>query len=294
MHRMALLDPRLVEIEILSEADRATWSGGPSYQHIRKGTSTDEDRQRDEAILGLIFERALVIGSGYVVTSMAPIEGEPDPPPDPSFPLTAAAHQAMVEFVAGRSIMNLRITQYGRIRLYRLRDEILSRDRIRDDFGVLWAHRHWLPDLTVRLRSREPGTPLSLLLLDVDHLKALNKELGNPGADKVLTGIFEELRDVVRPYEGYRLGGDEAGAILVGVPLDAAKAIGDGVRKQVRSRAWPASLGITSPPTVSIGVGTLTGDMDAEAFYAAVDVIRDRAKLKRDDVVAAAVPEAAA
>jgi len=286
---MALLDPRLVEIEILSAADRATWSGGPSYQHIRKGTSTDEDRQRDEAIVGLIFERALVAGSGYVVTAMAAREGEPYPPPDPSFPLTASAHQAMVEFVAGRPILNLRITQYGRLRLYRLRDEILSRDRIRDEFGVLWAHRHWLPDLSVRLRSREPGTPISLLLLDVDHLKALNKELGNPGADKVLAGIFEELRDVVRPHEGYRLGGDEAGAILVGAPLDAAKATGEEVRKKVRARDWPASLGIKSPPTVSVGVGTLTGEMDAEAFYAAVDVIRDRAKTTRDAVVADSV-----
>jgi diguanylate cyclase (GGDEF)-like protein len=290
---MALLDPRLVEIDVLSAADRATWSGGASYQHVRKSTSTDEDRQRDEAILGLIFERALVAGSGYVVTAMAPEEGEPYPPPDPSFPLTAAAHQAMVEFVAGRPLLNLRITQYGRLRLYRLRDEILSRDRIRDEFGVLWAHRHWLPDLTVRLRSREPGTPTSLLLLDVDHLKALNKELGNPGADKVLTGIFEELRDVVRPHEGYRLGGDEAGAILVGVPFDAAKAIGEEVRKGVRARAWPASLSFKTLPTVSVGVGTLTGDMDAEPFYVAADAIRDRAKATRDAVVAATVPEAA-
>jgi diguanylate cyclase (GGDEF)-like protein len=130
-----------------------------------------------------------------------------------------------------------------------------------------------------------------LLLLDVDHLKALNKELGNPGADKVLTGIFEELRDVVRPHEGYRLGGDEAGAILVGVPFEAAKAFGEEVRTRVRARAWPPSLGIKSPPTVSIGVGTLTGDMHAEAFYAAVDAIRARAKTNRNQVVAAAVPE---
>jgi PleD family two-component response regulator len=108
----------------------------------------------------------------------------------------------------------------------------------------------------------------------------------------VLTAIFEELRDVVRPHEGYRLGGDEAGAILVGVPLDAARAVAEEVRKRVRARAWPAGLGIKTLPTVSIGVGTLTGEMDAEAFYAAVDIIRGRAKVNRDEVVAAAVPEA--
>jgi hypothetical protein len=97
--------------------------------------------------------------------------------------------------------LNLRITQAGRLRLYRLRDEILQRDRVRDDFGVLWAHRHWLPDLTVRLRLRDPKEPLSLIVLDVDHLKKLNTDLGHPGANTVLTGILEIMRDVVQPHE---------------------------------------------------------------------------------------------
>jgi diguanylate cyclase (GGDEF)-like protein len=277
---MALLDPRLLEIEILSEAERRTFAGGAPYEYRRDGSV---DREREAAHLELAAERSLVSAGSYDI-------GKTD---DPEFPLKRAAISAITQItMTANSIIPLQITHRGRVRLARLRDEMLSgRDRIRDEFNVLWAHRYWLPDLAVRL-VREPGTPISLLLLDVDHLKALNKDLGNPGADKVLTGIFEELRDVVRPHEGYRLGGDEAGAILVGVPLDAAKAIGEEVRKRVGARTWPAGLGLKSPPTVSIGVGTLTGSMDAEALYAAVDVIRGRAKVNRDEVVAAAVPEA--
>jgi diguanylate cyclase (GGDEF)-like protein len=277
---MALLDPRLLEIEILSEVERKTFAGGEAYQHRREGSV---DREREEALLELVCTQAVVDAASYSRST----------DPDPEFPLKLAAREALGKILDfSRTIVPLKITQRGRLRLARLYDEMLSgRDRIRDEFNVLWAHRYWLPDLAVHLRKREPDSPISLLLLDVDHLKALNKDLGNPGADKVLAGIFEELRDVVRPHEGYRLGGDEAGAILVGVPLDTAKAIGEEVCKMVRARAWPTSLGIKTRPTVSIGIGTLTGSMDAEPFYVTVDSIRGRAKETRDAVVAATVPE---
>ena len=41
---------------------------------------------------------------------------------------------------------------------------------------------------------------------------------------------------------------DEAGAILVGVPLDAAEKLGQDVRWHIRTRAWPESLKIKTPP----------------------------------------------
>jgi diguanylate cyclase (GGDEF)-like protein len=231
---MALLDPRLIEIDILSAADRETFSGGPAYEYRRGDTMSQEDRQREAAILELMTARAIVFAKNYD----SHLRGDPD------FPIDQAADEAVHCLLRMTSIIPLKITQRGRLRLYRLRDEILSgRDRIRDDFGILWARRHWLPDLTVRLKSREPGTPLSLLVLDVDKLKDLNLEVGHHGADKVLTGIFEELRDVVRPHEGYRIGmGDEAGAILVGVPLDEAKKMGEELRRRIDARPWPAEL----------------------------------------------------
>jgi diguanylate cyclase (GGDEF)-like protein len=168
---------------------------------------------------------------------------------------TDTAAQGVGKFLSAESILNLKITQTGRLRLFRLRDEILQRDRVRDDFGVLWAYRHWLPDLTVRLRLPDPQEPLSLIVLDVDHLKKLNTELGHPGANAVLTGIFEILRDVVQPYEAYRIGGDDAGAILPGVSLDDAKALDEEIRKTVETRSC-AELQIQTRRTVSVGVGT--------------------------------------
>jgi diguanylate cyclase (GGDEF)-like protein len=285
------IDPRLVEIEILSEADRAFVRGDSSYQYTKANPSGARDRQRDEALLGMLSDGAIV-ASVALRTSKNYVQ-IPDPNrPDPRFALDDAAAQAVGKFISGESILNLKITQAGRLRLYRLRDEILQRDRVRDDFGVLWSHRHWLPDLTVRLRLRDPSEPLSLIVLDVDHLKKLNTELGHPGANTVLTSIFEILRDVVQPYEASRIGGDEAGAILPGVTLDDAKKRGEEIRKTVETRSWPADLQIQTRPTVSVGVGTWLKEspIDASAFYKFVDAIAEQAKKDRNKVDAAIVP----
>jgi diguanylate cyclase (GGDEF)-like protein len=286
------LDPRLVEIEILAEADRAFVSGGTSYQYTKANPSGAEHRQRDEALLGLMSERAIVAAIPFRASkNYVQLPDSNDPTPE--FALKQAAAVAVGNFLSGQSILNLQITQFGRLRLFRLRDEILQRDRLRDEFNVLWAHRHWLPDVEVRLRFRDPRQPFSVVLLDVDKLKSLNTELGNPGADKVLTGIFEILRDVVRPHEAYRLGGDEAGAVLPGVAQVDAEKIGEEIRRAVEARTWP-DLSIQTRPTVSVGVGTYSKEspIDAEALYVAVDRVRARAKDYRNKVEAAAVPEA--
>jgi diguanylate cyclase (GGDEF)-like protein len=280
---MPLLDPRLLEIEILSEAERKTFAGGEPYQHRREGSV---DREREEALLELVSEQALVSAESYARVI----------DPDPDFPLKHAARRALTKVLDfSETIIPLKITQRGRLRLVRLRDEILTgRDRIKDDFDILWARRHFEPDLTVHLRSREPGKPISLVLVDVDKLRDLNTDIGHPDATKVLIGIFEELRGAIHPHYGYRLGnGDEAGASLVGVQFDEAAKLGEEVRRRIEQRVWPAELKFKRRPTVSIGVGTLTGEIDAAAFYTAVDRLVYRAKETRNAVVAAPVPEAA-
>lgn len=61
---MDLIGPRLIEIEILSPADRASFSGGQPYEHRRTGS---HDRQREGALLDLAAERCLVLAESYVI-----------------------------------------------------------------------------------------------------------------------------------------------------------------------------------------------------------------------------------
>jgi diguanylate cyclase (GGDEF)-like protein len=107
-------------------------------------------------------------------------------------------------------------------------------------------------------------------------------------------GIFEILRDTVQPYESYRIGGDEAGAILPGVSLDDARKLAEDIRKTIETRVWPAGLPIQTRPTVSVGVGEYKSDQSigAEALYKRVDAIAEQAKQAgKNKVKAEVVPK---
>ena len=260
-----LMDPRLVEIEILGEIDRATF-GGSYYRYDYPGSRGVREQLIHEAIVHLAFDGAVMDNVGYR-SSGASVVTFPDPRPlNPTFALDAAAKDTVGHLLAAKGYILLQITQRGRLRLYRLRDEILNRDRIRDDFGILWAKRHWLPDLEVRLRFRQPTEALSLIWLDVDRLKLINTTFAHAGADEVLRGIFEILRDKVQPAEAYRLGGDEAGAILLGVDRVGAGKVAEDIRTTVERTFADRKMVGDITPTVTLAVGTATNSMGAEDF----------------------------
>lgn len=285
---MDQIDPRLIEIEILAEADRAFIRGGSSYEYSRTSTEGPKERQRNAALRGLIEELALV-------SAEVNYNGSPRPAV-PTEPLNHAASVALSYLAGGASILSLRITQPGRLRLFRLRDEILQRDRIRDVAG-LWAKVHFIPDLAVRLCMHDPEQPVSLIAIsvDIDELTRVNAELGNPGGDPALAGVFETIRDAVQPHETYRCGRQEAVAILPGVALDAATKLGEGIRASIAGRSWDG-LPIETRPTISVGVGPYPspGPMEAEALYSSVAglVIQAR-KSGKNKLVSATVPEPA-
>ncbi len=64
-------------------------------------------------------------------------------------------------------------------------------------------------------RSRRHGVPLGLLMLDVDHFKRINDELGHTAGDRVLTELSRRLEAAVREEDTVaRWGGDEFVVVL--------------------------------------------------------------------------------
>lgn len=265
-----LKDPRLVEIEILSEVDQATFGGSGSYRYDYPGSRGVRENLNYEALLHLAFDGAVLLCDAYVSKSSSTrITGN-------FVPGNAELEHAIRRTVwalmpTAHASVNLVITQRGRLRLYRLRDEILSRDRVHDDFGILWAKRHYLPDLEVKLRFRQPTETLSIILLDVDRLKLINTTFAHAGADEVLKGVFEILRDKVQPADAYRLGGDEAGAILPGIDKVAAHKVAEDIRGAVERRFSGRKMDGGVTPTVTLAVGTTTDSVGAEDFHRRVD-----------------------
>jgi diguanylate cyclase (GGDEF)-like protein len=121
-------------------------------------------------------------------------------------------------------------------------------------------------------RSARYQQPLSLLLIDVDGLKALNDEHGHAAGDAALrhTGacIARALR---RSDVGARWGGDEFAVIAPQTTESQARVLATRLLEQAVATA-PAGGAVT----LSVGVGTLTpGDIrtavDEEAVFAAAD-----------------------
>jgi diguanylate cyclase (GGDEF)-like protein len=72
-------------------------------------------------------------------------------------------------------------------------------------------------------RWRRYGVPCALLLLDIDHMKAINDKRGHPFGDLVIRSIATTLASACRGNDtAARLGGEEFALLLAGI--DAAKA----------------------------------------------------------------------
>jgi two-component system cell cycle response regulator len=134
------------------------------------------------------------------------------------------------------------------------------------------------------------GKPLSLLILDIDHFKAINDTHGHAAGDDVLREFSRRVRKAVRGIDlACRLGGEE---FVVAMPdTDGALAllVGERIRQKIAGEAFQAEVGATMSVTVSIGVASLASSSDtAQILMKRADDALYRAKREGRNRVAAA------
>jgi diguanylate cyclase (GGDEF)-like protein len=120
--------------------------------------------------------------------------------------------------------------------------------------------------------------PASLLLLDIDHFKAINDTHGHPVGDQVIRGLVTLCASLMRPSDTLgRLGGEEFGILLPETnEADAARAA---QRFCDAIAANPIAEDIDLRITASFGVAALrAGRARSEAWLAAADEALYRAK----------------
>jgi diguanylate cyclase (GGDEF)-like protein len=151
-----------------------------------------------------------------------------------------------------------------------------------DGLTGLFNYRHFATTLATEIhRSRRVGTPVSLLMLDVDHFKAFNDAHGHPAGDMVLREIARLIQSRLRRTDvACRYGGEEFAVILVDTDLADAAGVAGILRDLVERTRFP---GEESQPggclTISVGVATFPIEAsDADGLVKAADQALYRAK----------------
>ncbi|MBL7090860.1 GGDEF domain-containing protein [Acidovorax sp.] len=177
------------------------------------------------------------------------------------------------------------------------RTVLTAEDRLRkqatlDPLTGLNNRRHFETLAThVLARSQRDGTPVTLLLCDVDHFKRVNDERGHAVGDEVLMAIARMLGQNLRDGDVVaRWGGEEFVALMPASPLDKACATAERIRAAVQ--ATPLEVDATPLAlTLSFGVAQVHGVQDLHAAIARADkALYDAKNAGRNRVSAAQEP----
>jgi two-component system, cell cycle response regulator len=131
-----------------------------------------------------------------------------------------------------------------------------------DDLTRLATRRHWLNrfDDTLRQALRY-GHPLSVLMIDIDHFKAINDRYGHLAGNVVLTTLGQILHQRVRGADIVgRFGGEEFAIALPQTEQQGAVIVAEALRQAV-SQSHATYDGIGLKYHVSIGVSSLARDV---------------------------------
>jgi diguanylate cyclase (GGDEF)-like protein len=154
--------------------------------------------------------------------------------------------------------------------------EIMSRT---DPLTGLWNRRHLDEQLksAASLAGRH-RTPLSALMVDIDHFKWVNDTEGHAVGDRVLQEVAARIRTCIRSEDLLaRWGGEE---FLVILPLSASEGAAS-LAERMRQAIAASRVAIDQrsiPLTVSLGCATLRPGEDGEAMVARADAALYQAK----------------
>ncbi len=106
------------------------------------------------------------------------------------------------------------------------------------------------------LAQASPGTPVAVLLLDIDHFKRINDSNGHEVGDRVLARMGDVMRSLCTPQAvPCRWGGEEFCYVCHGMSDHALLALAEATRAQFAS-ASKRETGLAEGASVSIGIAT--------------------------------------
>jgi diguanylate cyclase (GGDEF)-like protein len=151
---------------------------------------------------------------------------------------------------------------------------------VRDPLTACVTRRHGMGIFQTEMRrARRSQLPMSLIVFDLDHFKAVNDRYGHLAGDAVLGAVGGRMNAVLRGSDlKCRYGGEEFLILLPDTPAQGAHRVAETLRREIEANAIPwndEQLRVTA----SFGITAITpGEMDPLAAIARADEALYRAK----------------
>lgn len=160
------------------------------------------------------------------------------------------------------------VTLYD-ITLDRQEKEILKNQTMIDPLTGLFNRRYYNDKIAKEIdRARRYKSPLSLIIMDIDHFKSVNDEFGHAAGDSVLKYIGDILRQYIRKHDAaIRIGGEEILIIASETNTEQAALLCEKLRIIIENHNFDLGKKITC----SFGVSEFKENDDAATLFERTD-----------------------
>jgi diguanylate cyclase (GGDEF)-like protein len=267
-------DPRLVELEILSEIERKTYVRLHMSPHMaeeeRYGLPYSDFR---DLIVHLVIEDFV---NGPANLTYGGREGQT------MEDLREEEKRKDFKAIIDSQSLYLRPNHKGRLRLWALRDELLSHKQM-EPFGIMRSGENWKKDVQVYWAFLTDKEPFSFMLCDLDHFKSVNDNVGHDKGDLAIKLYLQTIQDLTeKAGTAYRIGGDEVLVVLPRKESEAAQDLAEAIQKEIERLFLNMEFLKLHKlkPTTSIGLLTLHSRVEPDVVYQVVDKAVYSAKKK--------------
>ena len=119
--------------------------------------------------------------------------------------------------------------------------------------------KRFLLDNGNKLLNKKNNEPVSAMIMDIDHFKKINDQLGHLTGDHVLAGIGSQLNDTFPDDMVVRFGGEEFSVIMTNTSAEEASERAEALRKIIENLR-PANVNVS----FSIGIASSSDHPDAD------------------------------
>jgi two-component system, sensor histidine kinase LadS len=251
----------MLVLVVLGQQEAAAWLAfvaGSLFSYVMLGLGIFAVRRRhDAAGYFLLGATASMVGVGMNIFAVFGV-----------IPFTAfTSHGTALGMMLDAVLLALALSKF--VRMQMLGRESAEREAQRDPLTGVFNRRGFYEQakLPCQLAARQ-GRPLSLVVIDLDHFKAVNDQHGHHVGDEVLKAVAGALAATLRQSDILaRWGGEEFILLLPETTIDVALTLAERLRLQVEQTRIPS--GTTSiAVTASFGLGQLA---NAEEFDTLID-----------------------